>query len=763
MNQQDINALTSAIQNLDRTLKGSSSLVGSGATRGRGRGESPATYARSVTQSKRVEELNKKAVSGVRGLNEITKQLKKSSTRYSDSVKLADMQLQSMISGLETDKLDVAAKRISKKLNESGNAWTRHLGSQIKSGKDLITMRERIATGEYQATVKRIKADEKLSRQVANKLGVSINELNDSTVDFKNNMQDFADTTIEVHQEFSNLQQRSERTADGLIGLKTAALAAANALADSAISAARTGTQMEYFDAMIRGMTPEELNELQAEYRQTIASSNISFEEFNARIARSQWGLSQYTGSLRDAARMNAQAAHQAALLGASQEEYTNRQQEQFKRLNKGLSVTVEEFMSLNETLMNSESVQSQLYRVNNRQRQAYIQDLQMTYERLRVNGLMAEQAERMLETFEAIGAKSPKERLKEAAKLQAVMGAMGMGAQGAEARQLMMGGLRGEGEKARFGEIMRDANIRIGERMSQGFASELLSAQMIQTAGLEQYLGPNSEFAVFNKQQNMTIDESYIQLQRQTGLLGGANTWLERIAGHLIGVKNILGQFFTSELAIAIGGIAAMFGGGRLATLFKDLASTITSGLASAVNKLSTAASSLFSKAGLARLGAVGAAGAATWQAFKAVQTGESDIHNWMTSFDFGQQLSDKLGEGLHWVESLWSEEAQKRIDMMDKAERVLENGRDEDNKAAQRTEKLTNEQLKLQRQQIFYLEQMMNAENKMAQQMEEERRERERDRLREEARRDEEQQERRKQTRKARVAFGAQTGFVP
>ncbi len=397
-----------------------------------------------------------------------------------------------------------------------------------------------------------ISPSEKKKEQAAEQIVKAYKEHRISIAEADDKLRELGFTAEEIDKKLEDVGAGLEKVIGGFLGVVAAAGATAKPLIGVAQSAARTGTQMETLSAALMGMQPEELNQLQADYRQIIQSSQMTLDEFNETVQRGASDMITYTGSLRDAIRVNAEAMNMAKVLGANQEKFMADQQRRFKELNRSLSMTAEQFIEMNQQLMNSQAVQSQLYRVNVRQRAAYMQDLQNTYEKLRLDGLTHESAQKMLETFEAIGAKSPRERLKEAAKLQAVMGAMGMGGVGARAGELLRGGLRGEDEKREFADIMKTANIAIGERMGQGFASEMMTMQMIQTAGLDQYLGPGSEFADFNIRQEAQIDEAYLEAQAQTKLGGERNDMLRMI----LHSNDVIMSTLQGPIVMTLGGI---------------------------------------------------------------------------------------------------------------------------------------------------------------------------------------------------------------
>ncbi|WP_372743103.1 hypothetical protein [Neptunomonas sp.] len=580
----------------------------------------------------------------------------------------------------EQEELARDTNHFRKALKRFGNQHTKTLLGQIKSGEDVVRMQRRLSEDSLKQfeEIRKARESETISVTEADD---KLEQLGFTSNDLKKSLTELREENVALERATEEFRHRMEGgTLASINKFAAKVTAAAGAVAAMtrpfihvAKSAAQTGTQLETVNAALMGMAPEELNQLQADHRRIIQASGMSLDQFNETVRTGSMGLITYTGSLRDAIRINAESMNMAKVLGANQQEFMADQQRRFKELNRSVSMTAEQFMEMNKQLMDSSTVQSQLYRINVKQRSAYIQDLQNTYEKLTLDGLTHEQATKMLEVFAEIGAKSPRERLKEAAKLQAVMGAMGMGGAGAEAAGLLRGGMRGEGEAERFAEIMRQTNIAAGEMMGQGFAQEMMMTQMIETAGVGQYLGPGSEFAAFNIRQGAQIDKAYLEAQEQTKLGGKRNEILEKIltsndmiASAVTGpIGQTLGAILTTLGALQLagaGGLGGLLGGGGKGAGLRRM---ITGGGKGAG----------FLKGGLMRgLGAAGAAYYGIEQATQAVTTGRSDVHDALVSTETGQSISEGIGKFFTWVESGWSEDAKRRLEVMNKAEEQRE-----------------------------------------------------------------------------------------
>lgn len=559
----DIAALTAELRNFTNALKGGGMGVGGDLTKEfkqlqQATRATAKEYANSVLARKRQDDEYKKAVTG-------------------------------LVESLNEKQLATAANIYKETLKNSSNAWARSLGASINSTEDFIAI-QRMSSDQMLDDVKRARIlndGEAHQRREAVELlaqyNLGVDDLIKSDQELTDVTRELANASVKTHREMEggifNLTGRMKMFGAAILGVITA-------VAKVGESAARTGTQLEYIDAAMMGMSSEELNQLQAEHRQIIGASKMTLDEFNETVGKSGSEMILYTGSLRDAARLEAQSLQQAKLLGAEQAVFAGQERERFKRLHNSMAMTTEQFMELNDQLLNNSEVQSQLFRLNMKQRSAFMADLKNTYEKLRIDGLTHEQAQKVLDTFTAIGAKSPKERLKEAAKLQAVMGVVGMGGQqAARAAELIRTRQTGTPE---FAELMKQTQQAIGGITQQGLPQEMMISQMLESTGLAQTLGPTGSLVALGTQQGAAIDLQTANQNRQINLLEsqlgiGSNMLSTMITGFQK-ITTLLG----SGITIALTGLAAFFLRGTFArtlsqTMLPMLSNKITGGLTGA------------------------------------------------------------------------------------------------------------------------------------------------------------------------------------
>lgn len=574
--------------------------------------------------------------------------------------------------------LDKLPKELSKEMSSSTNTFIRMLGGEVKTLADAVKMQKRLINiekfekmwKEYQKGITAEKFPD-FVKDVEN-LGFEAKELDEDFSVLRQRTDALALAMGEASRDlarggiFGRLQTGLGKLAGAVAKTATVILAFAKPWADAQEVALRTGTRMAAIDAALMGMSPETWSEIQAEFKTTMLAAGMGYEEFAATLKEGQGQLFALTGNMRDAARVSAHMIDTFQMLGdttQSQEQFTKDQTARFDKWNAVFSMTAETFVQLNENLLKSVSVQGQLLKISRSQRAAFMQGLQDQYQQLRMNGLLHEEAEKMLEVFAAIGAKSPRERLKEAAKMQAVMGAMGMGGMGAEAAELVRGGLRDKESIKRFGTIMGEANEVMAGQMQRGFAQEMVAMQLVQMSGMDKYLGPGSEFGVLATRQGKRIDKEAAEREQEAIRSDTRNHFLTDVAKHTqiatafitgplgqnvalatVTLQEILGVLNTMAMGSMVGGI-----GGKIAGAAKGLA-RLPGAIASAGG--AKAALGIAGKAA-GGVGLAALAGAAVGTLInKTAEAVAPEFHRGMTDF---------VGEGMANVMAFFGSETAK------------------------------------------------------------------------------------------------------
>lgn len=518
--------------------------------------------------------------------------------------KITEALMNGAIDRLSYDELTKLPEAFEKEINKSSKETVKRLSGQYKTLDDILKIPLKAQKLEQADTLTRLdeirkayKQDKHLTEDLNNELkefGITVEELGENNEEVIEKTKE----ALEVLSEASATTGHSVRKILGRVAQVGAALiASVSPFIDLGRKTAELGGDFDTVSHILMGMSPEELLHLQRDYRQTILSSGMTMDEFNSTVKKGASELVGYTGSLRESIRVNAANLDNARFLGVAQQDQTvfmGKQTDMFKFLNRIIGTTAEQFTELNKRLIDDEGVRQNLYRLNVNQRAAYIEDLQLTRQRLIQGGMTLEQAQKMTEVFAQIGAKSPKERLKEAAKLQAVAGALGMGGIGAEAAALIRGGMRGRGEKERFAELSKSLSSGMSGMMASGLAGEMQAFALQEATGLQDYFsGPFADQelqrtkaltdeAVKTRMQVKSIDDNLRKMIVTADILtaAGQNPLFKSVAGIATGVEGIynlmksgaigkVGMTMAGAGARAAGalGTAAMWGGGALAS----------------------------------------------------------------------------------------------------------------------------------------------------------------------------------------------------
>lgn len=451
-----------------------------------------------MLQMKRQSEIYRQSLNVSSGSLKVMKRLEKSSSALSDMTDLANKTFQDMIDDFDTKSLKKATSLFKNTLENSGKAYAKSMSNQIKSVEDWIRIKGRFDKDSI-SNVMAIKAgykSENITRAEAVKqlkaLGYSADALRKSQQTLESENKDLALSLAKTKDSVSDPTSFSK--IKGMLGKVVGVAEATRPMVDTARSAMRTGTQMEFgVDSALLGMSPQELNELQASNRQYIGASGTSFDQYNKKLRQGYGSMVGYVGDPKEIAAMTAKSLKNARTLGVSDESlYVTQQQELYKRLNTTLSMTASEFAELNDRLINSSDVQDSLFKIDKKSRAAKLDELQLTYEKLRYMGFEKEAATQMIESMShSAGKTSAKDRFGESAKLQMVAGALGLGSAGKEMAAIHRRGYRNKGDYERFAQLSKTINAEISKREAGNEASQMGVEMLLEKSGIEHLLTP--------------------------------------------------------------------------------------------------------------------------------------------------------------------------------------------------------------------------------------------------------------------------------
>jgi hypothetical protein len=496
--------------------------------------------------------------------------------------------------------------KVQKLLNKSSNAYVRQVG---KNATSLEKLRD-IQSGR---TEEHIKSFIELRKQYsAGKVDLAdynkeIKELGFTAKDVRKSTEQLYEDFTELHKSLQHLDEDLTETSksSGKLSLMfTALVAVGKELYDVHTTSMRTGVEETFqqaIQARMMGMSQVDLIETQGQYRKTIESAGMTTTAFAAEMQQSAHAMFTVTGDLKAGAVFAAEGMQTLRQLGAGMNNNTflKKQQESFKLLHNSLSITADQFNDMNQQLIQSGVVRTQMFKMDKQRRANYFLELQQTRDKLMLDGLTIEQTQKVIEVFEEMGGQGAKSRIKQAAKLQAVMGSLGQGREGAEAAKLLRGGLRGGEDKARFAELMKGATQSIQKQVSGSLTSELAMETILERAGLTN-LFQNMQDTVL--QEGMKVDTGSATLIANTS---STNEILTKILKTTQISANIMGEGNLAAIGGSLTALAVAFGAkGMIATAL----ASITGGAATAATTTATA----LAAGGVAATAAVGATGLA-------------------------------------------------------------------------------------------------------------------------------------------------------
>lgn len=325
-----------------------------------------------------------------------------------------------------------------------------NLHGEIKSYEDVLRVQRRslmsnvnAAEQLYQEFMKldpNVKGYQKAVDTIAkemDKTGYSLEDFSGYTADaagtmkkLNENAKEGAKGLKEVADSSASVANRGKALGKIFSFLGGAALEIGQYFLNSAKAAMKYGTVAAPVASLLAGMTPSDFAKLQKDNIQAARSGFKSLTEFNAKVDAGASSLFDYTGSLEAGARLTASNLSTFRTFSnntSMQNDFVEKQNKIFISMNRTISTTAEEFQQLNEQLLNNNDVQAQLYKLDSQQRIAYFQDLELATKRLQIEGLSQEAAMKVVSTFQQLAGQTPQERLKQAAKLQAIGGAIGL------------------------------------------------------------------------------------------------------------------------------------------------------------------------------------------------------------------------------------------------------------------------------------------------------------------------------------------------
>lgn len=324
----------------------------------------------------------------------------------------------------------------------------------------------------------------------------------------------------------------------------------------------------QYVQSAKLGIKQQDLVKMQQQYSHlyvSMSQANNRGIDFADAVKRGSDQLDAYTSTNEEAANLAASNLDFARSFGLSIKDSANfadKLNKQFSVMNTHIKVTAEEFQNLTSSLQAEGEMKDWMLRLSESEREAHISSSVALYQHFRTLGKTNESAQNLTMRFnEMFVKKKSKDYLKETVKMQAAMGAMGMGDQAQEyykLREKVFFGKGSEKEQEANKKQLADMMGRIGKRASDLYTDYGAGAVIDKLD--EKTEGQISEFRGFTgemQKANGFLEKMLEELKKMSlkgdittffaesyKFLGATSTWFHDSPGEIVGgvVKGIIG-----------------------------------------------------------------------------------------------------------------------------------------------------------------------------------------------------------------------------
>jgi len=524
----------------------------------------------------------------------------------------ADAQLQILkdIVNADRSKTKELVKGVNKAFQDAG------ISREIKSLKDILLAQDQAkAMSHVAAELRKVKNAEYASQEEAQK---KLDELNDVLEKVGMKLTDFGDAAAKVAKVEGNvfkdeqkyriagvknaqeLDDAAELTVDALeksakaherhseasdyakrfiFRLGNAAKAVAKDFLKFAEQEQRFQQASATADAgWIEGIT--QLGISQIEYAKILKDTRIEQlamasggVDFKASLKASADSLESLTPDLETAGKVAASFHKNMALAGVSQENLGDAVAQQtkiYKENFRAMSITAEEFATLTTELISSQGMRNELLTLHESERKQYVLTIQRRQAEYLAMGYTIERAKELQNTFQAINKMSPKSRMQKAAQQRSMMGAMGMGAEGARAFDLQIRMRTMNAKDRADAELeLTEINKKVAKKYGQltGAGAGLGQSMVFQTMGEKTGIDAIAEKFETESALGRKIDKD--QLTQLNEINSGVSEALKWLSIFSAAENSSVGSIATSMLsggANMLASGAGLYAGGKLA-----------------------------------------------------------------------------------------------------------------------------------------------------------------------------------------------------
>ena len=336
-----------------------------------------------------------------------------------------------------------------------------------------------------------------------------------------------------------------------------------------------------WIDGMYRmGISQLDYMKILKDTRQEGLAAASAGVDFKGSLEESTKSLRGLTSNYTEAA-MGAKFFHKnMARIGVSQDQLGDsvaQQTKMYEQNYRALGFTVEEFANLTNELINDQGMRSTLLGLQEDERKAYVLSVQQRQAEYLTMGYTIERAKELQKTFQALNKMNPKERMKQAARTRAMMGAMGMGAEGGRLFELQtkyrtMGPEEKAAAEKEMAQIQAKASKRFGSMSGSGasMGQAMVMQNMADATGFTQV----ADTFETETGQGLKFDQQQLDVTNEISgfvkqILGAVDHWgaasNSAVGSLATGLLSMLGDFIMVSAGIGLLGGMSKPGGGLM------------------------------------------------------------------------------------------------------------------------------------------------------------------------------------------------------
>lgn len=381
----------------------------------------------------------------------------------------------------------------------------------------------------------------------------------------KKNTDEVVDNTDKVKRASGRLADFAEKVVGGTLSF-TVLTRAINEFSQAYKQGFNWNAMSDTVQAALQmGMSPKDMMDFQKRFRTVSNTFEGGISSFNETVAASNKEWLHFTGGLKEATQAQGEFYDLALSMGVGAKDMKGAvggMFQEFKKLQVATSMTVEEFVAMQKSLLSEQVVRSKLVGLQGKERSNYMLKLTDTAYMFQTLGLQKEAAESLVKALEQQSGQKGLTRITEGAQANALSGMFGVGG-GNELRTLMTKKTRTEDEDKRLASLAAKLTETIETKRNKGGYDEL------QVNALENVFGGTIETLAKLGQptalaKGAAADPAAIEKQRlaiaerDSGIYGA-------IKENVVLIADILGGWSQSALAalVAFGvGKGALAGG---------------------------------------------------------------------------------------------------------------------------------------------------------------------------------------------------------